>query len=115
MNLEFSQNHEVRERREACGASAQAVEGRQGLRAQLLGELPGAMRAQEGNVGGFALAGVLAGRLSQRSRARFGIEEVVDDLESEPERPGIAIELRALRFAERLAAKSTQEHGCPDQ
>src|SRR6476661_486422 len=35
MNLEFSQNHEVRERREARRASAETLESTEGLRAQL--------------------------------------------------------------------------------
>src|SRR4051812_33326164 len=103
MNLEFSQNHEVRERRKAPGARAEAFERGLGVGPQFLGELPRAASAQERNVGGFPLPGILAGGLAERGGACLGVQKIVDHLEGEGPRLGVAGQAGPPGFRQRPA------------
>jgi hypothetical protein len=65
------------------GARAQRLECGEGASGQLLGDLPGFLKSDDGGVGGFVSGGIFAGGFPQLLARLSDIQDVVDDLERE--------------------------------
>ena len=65
------------------------------------GQLPGALDAEQRGVGRLRPGRVLAGRLSELLGAAFDVEDVVDDLERQPDLGRVPIDGRDERLRRR--------------
>ena len=85
------------------------------LVAQLGDAYLGRVEAEQRNIGRFSLRGILAGGLAEAVRGTFDVEHVINNLKTQPDRRGVAIECVALRLIERPTASRSQAHRSMDQ
>ena len=85
------------------------------LVAQLSDAYLGRVEAEQRNIGRFSLRGILAGGLAEAVRGTFDVEHVINNLKTQPDRRGVAIECVALRLIERPTASRSQAHRSMDQ
>jgi hypothetical protein len=77
---------------------------------KLGGHRLGLAPAEDADIGGFVGGGILAGRLAQRGGAGFGVEDVVDHLEQQPDAVGEAPEM-FHGIGQGLSAVGAEQHG----